>query len=58
LRSKTKSNIFQWSHPQTYSTNIAYSGYLTSKQKGLIDTTLTTKLIAKLYSYTLKGKNN
>jgi len=51
--SKTKSNIFS---AYSYSRTVACCGYLTSNQQVLIYTTHIKKVIAKLYSFTLRSK--
>jgi len=53
LKSKIKFNIFHWFY---LFPTVACCGYLTSNQKVLIYTTHIKKVIAKLYSFTLRCK--
>jgi len=54
LKSKTKSNIFQWLY--ICSRIVACCGYLALLPKVLICTTHIKQVIAKLYSFTPRSK--
>jgi len=56
MRSKTKSNIFQLLELFPCCSSLWVSEYLISNQKDLSYTTHIKKVIAKLYSFTLRSK--